>query len=162
MKVAVSSTGTQLSSTVDPRFGRAAYLVIVETETGEIDQVIDNLAARDAAHGAGINAASRIAEAGAKAILTGHVGPKAAAVCEKAGIAMIHDITGTVKDAVNFYSSQKQISSSAQTQQATSPFNMNGQGYGGGKGRGQGRGQGCGGGTGRGQGRGQGQRGPVK
>ena len=148
MKIAVSSTGTELSSVVDQRFGRAAQLVIVETETGEIDQVIDNTAAKDAAHGAGISAASRIAEAGAKAILTGYVGPKAAAVCEKAGITMINDITGTVGDAVSSYSSKKPVSPSAQTQQTTSPSYRNGQGCGSGMGRGRGMGRGGGKGCG--------------
>ncbi len=81
MKIAVSATGPERTSQVDPRFGRAPYLLIVETDNGELVQVIDNRAAAEAAQGAGINAASRIAEAGAQAILTGMVGPKAAAVC---------------------------------------------------------------------------------
>ena len=100
MKVAVSSTGKELESAVDQRFGRADYLVIVDTETNAIVQVIDNLAAKEAAHGAGINAAAEIARAGAQAILTGYVGPKAAAVCEKAGIMMVNGAEGTVRATV--------------------------------------------------------------
>ena len=103
MKIAISSTGKEIDSKVDPRFGRADYLVIVETASGAVVQVIDNLDARNAAQGAGINAASRIAEAGAQAILTGRVGPKAADVCKKAGIEMVNDVSGTVDDAVQQY-----------------------------------------------------------
>ena len=33
MKIAVTSTGTDLESAVDPRFGRAAYILIVDSET---------------------------------------------------------------------------------------------------------------------------------
>ncbi|HDZ24130.1 MAG TPA: dinitrogenase iron-molybdenum cofactor biosynthesis protein, partial [Desulfobacteraceae bacterium] len=33
MKVAVTATGTTLDSSVDPRFGRAPYIVIVDSET---------------------------------------------------------------------------------------------------------------------------------
>ena len=35
VKVAVSSQGTDMSSQVDPRFGRAKCFVVVDTETGE-------------------------------------------------------------------------------------------------------------------------------
>lgn len=101
MKIAISATGKDLSSTVDPRFGRAAYLLIVDPDTKTIVEAIDNQAAGEAAQGAGIKAAGLIADAGAGAVLTGVVGPKAAAVCEKAGIAMLNNITGTVAEAID-------------------------------------------------------------
>ena len=101
MKIGISATGKDLSSTVDPRFGRAAYLLIVDSDTKIIIEAIDNQAASEAAQGAGIKAAGLIADAGAGAVLTGVVGPKAAAVCEKAGIAMLNNITGTVAEAID-------------------------------------------------------------
>ena len=140
MKIAVSSTGKEIDSKVDPRFGRADYLVIVETASGAIVQVIDNLEARNATQGAGINAASRIAEAGAQAILTGRVGPKAADVCEKAGIEMVNDVSGTVGDAVQQYIKMHQAKELPDVKSAgpESPAqNVN-------QGSGRGRGQGCG------------------
>jgi len=103
MKIAVSAKGTELGSPVDPRFGRAPYLLIVDSVSGGIVEVIDNRPAADAAQGAGINAAGRIAEAGATAILTGVVGPKAAAVCQQAGIAMQNGAEGTVAEAVGHF-----------------------------------------------------------
>ncbi len=108
MKIAISATGKDLTSAVDPRFGRAAYLLIVDPETKTIVEIIDNQAASEAAQGAGIKAATLIADAGAEAVLTGVVGPKAAAVCEKAGIAMLNGITGTVAEAIEqFLTGQK-------------------------------------------------------
>jgi len=149
MKIAVSSTGKEMDSKVDPRFGRADYLVIVETASGAIVQVIDNLDARNASQGAGINAASRIAEAGAQAILTGRVGPKAADVCEKAGIEMVNDVSGTVDDAVQQYikmhqSKELPVEKSAGSQSSAPNANQGrGRGHGqGGSGRGRGK---CGG-----------------
>ncbi|MFH7319133.1 NifB/NifX family molybdenum-iron cluster-binding protein [Desulfurivibrio sp. D14AmB] len=100
MKVAVSSTGKELTSPVDPRFGRADYLLLIETTTGEVVEVIDNRETAAQAQGAGIAAAGRLAEAGARAILTGVVGPKAAQVCERAGIAMVNGASGTVAEAI--------------------------------------------------------------
>ena len=154
MKIAVSSTGKEIDSKVDPRFGRADYLVIVETASGAIVQVIDNLDARNASQGAGINAASRIAEAGAQAILTGRVGPKAADVCKKAGIEMVNDVSGTVDDAVQQYIKMNQtkelpVEKSAGSQSPAPNANQGsgrGQGQGGsGRGRGKCGGSKCGG-----------------
>ena len=41
MKIAVTSTGSDLDAQVDPRFGRAEYLLIVDTDNLEF-QVIEN------------------------------------------------------------------------------------------------------------------------
>ncbi|OQX10085.1 MAG: hypothetical protein BWK76_21235 [Desulfobulbaceae bacterium A2] len=157
MKIAISATGTELSSQVDPRFGRAPYLLIVETENNALVQVIDNRAAAEAMQGAGINAASRIAEAGAQAILTGVVGPKAAAVCEQAGIRMHNGASGTVAEAVQRFITDTDATAVPQPPAATGATNA-GQGRGsdcrrqGGGGRRQGGG--CRQRQGQGQGRG--------
>jgi len=103
MKIAISATGKDLSSAIDPRFGRAGYFVIVDTETGNIVNVIDNLAAQGAFQGAGINAATLVAESGAQAVLTGQVGPKAFEVLHASGIKVISNVDGTVGEAVERY-----------------------------------------------------------
>jgi len=41
MKIAVTSTGTDLDFQVDPRFGRAAYILIIDSDTLDFD-VLDN------------------------------------------------------------------------------------------------------------------------
>lgn len=151
MKIAISSTGKDFNSAVDPRFGRADYLIIADTESGEIVQVIENLSAKEAAQGAGIHAASRIAEAGVKVLLTGRVGPKAAVVCEKAGITMINNVTGNVAEAIRTYTSSF-IPPTPQNQSNEHPVSTSaGQGCR----RGQGRGQRMGGGSRRGCGAGR-------
>ena len=155
MKVAVSSTGKELQSAVDPRFGRAAYLVVVETDTMSVAQVIDNSQAVSMAHGAGINAASRIAEAGVQAVLSGVIGPKAAAVCEKAGISMINGASGTVREAVEQFVSEYEIEPGARSAQTTTTQPSRPRL---GVGRGAGTGTAAGAGMGRCGGRGQGGR----
>lgn len=100
MKIAVSSQGREKTSAVDPRFGRASWFVVLDSETGDVVDVIDNTAAQDAAHGAGINAATVVAESGVNAVLTGRVGPKAFAVLDAAGIKVVSDMNGTVEDAL--------------------------------------------------------------
>ena len=105
MKIAVSSKGQGLDAQIDPRFGRTDYFLIIDSDSGKILDVIDNTASQDAAHGAGINAATAVAEAGVKAVLTGHVGPKAFAVLDAAGIKVISDAGGTVREAVERFMS---------------------------------------------------------
>ena len=106
MKIAISSSGPNLDSAVDPRFGRAAFLLIIDSDSGELIESIDNSTGRDAAQGAGIMAASLVVEKGAQAILTGRLGPKALAVAEKANIKVVNDCSGTVQNTIKTFSCQ--------------------------------------------------------
>ena len=99
MKIAVSAKGTDSASQVDPRFGRAAYILVVDSETGEVE-VINNSENAGALKGAGIQAAARVAEKEVKALLTGHCGPNAFEVLRKAGVQVANNASGTVKQAV--------------------------------------------------------------
>lgn len=99
MKVAVSCTGKDLDSQVDPRFGRAASFLLVDTETLAFE-VVSNSQNLQAAQGAGVQAASLIARRKPAAVLTGHCGPKAFQVLQAAGIPVYVGISGTVKEAV--------------------------------------------------------------
>jgi len=99
MNVAVTSQGSVLSSELDPRFGRARYFVVVDTDSGEFN-VHDNGANLEAVQGAGIQAAQDIVDLSVDAVITGHVGPKAAAAL-KAGNVKVHKQNwGTVREAI--------------------------------------------------------------
>jgi len=102
MKVAVTATGTTLDSPVDPRFGRAPYIVIVDSETMEIEG-LDNQANMNALKGAGIQAATMVSEHGAEILLTGHCGPNAFKALQAANIRVANNASGTVRDAVKAY-----------------------------------------------------------
>lgn len=148
MKVAISATGNTLDSMVDPRFGRAAWFLIVDTNSKQLIEAIDNTTGKEAAHGAGISAAALVADKGVKAVLTGRVGPKAMPVLDKAGVRAVNDISGSVQEAIsNFSGTTATTAPAAATNQASAP----------GSGQGRGMGQGCGQGQGRGMGQGRGQ-----
>ena len=85
MKVAMTVQGTSLKDPLDPRFGRAKQFLIIDTDSGEL-AVRSNVVNLNAVQGAGIQAGQQAVESGAKAVITGHVGPKAFAVLEAAGI----------------------------------------------------------------------------
>ena len=102
MKIAVTAKGRNLNAEVDPRFGRAAYIVIVDTETMDYE-VIDNAANVNAFKGAGIQAATMISERGVEVLLTGYCGPNAFTTLEAAGIKVGSDTAGTVAEAVETF-----------------------------------------------------------
>ena len=106
MKIAVSAKGKHLTDEVDPRFGRAPYILVVDTET--LDYVVlDNSANVNAFKGAGIQAATMIAEQGADALLTGYCGPNAFRTLEAAGIKVVGDVDGIIGEAVETFRSGK-------------------------------------------------------
>lgn len=157
MKVAVSSTGPGLDSYVDIRFGRCPYFVVVDTETGEHED-IPNTAA-ESGSGAGIGAASAVAKAGAEAVLTGNVGPNAVRALQQLGIKVYQTPGGTVKEALAEFTSGACTEVTSATAPARAGMGMGrggGMGGGMGRGRGGGGGMGSGGGAGRGQGKGRG------
>jgi len=113
MKVVVTATGTTLESEIDPRFGRARYFLLVNSETNEIT-VLDNQQNQQAAGGAGIQAAETIANAGAEVLLTGHCGPKAFRALQAAGVKIALGASGTVKSAMeSFNKGEYQFANSA-------------------------------------------------
>ena len=97
MKICISSTGENLKSQVDPRFGRAAHLLLVDTDGNGLRQLEG---ATRGAHGAGIQAARSVIDAGATALVTGQIGPNAYDVLDAAGIAVYLTPGGSVEGAI--------------------------------------------------------------
>lgn len=95
MKIAVSAQGPQLSDGVDGRFGRAAWFIISDSDTGEFEAV-KNEQNLSAAQGAGIQSAQLVVNKGAQAVVTGHCGPKAFRVLKSAGIGVFVGAGGSV------------------------------------------------------------------
>lgn len=102
MKVALSALAPELDARIDERFGRAAYLLVVDTETLEFDS-IDNTANQRALQGAGIGAAESVANAGAAAVITGHLGPKAFKALTLVGIKGYSGAGMTVREALTAF-----------------------------------------------------------
>ena len=106
MKIAVTSQGKDLSGQVDPRFGRAKYFMVVDTDSGE-SSVHDNSQNLNAAQGAGIQAGQNVVNLGVEAVLTGNVGPKAYATLQAGNVRVYVGATGTVADAIEQLKSGK-------------------------------------------------------
>lgn len=102
MKIAVTSTGKNLESKVDPRFGRAAFFLIGDTETMDFAAIANVNAAGGAA---GVGSAGLVIDRGAEAVLTGHCGPNAERTLSAAGVKLYTGVTGTVAEAVELFRS---------------------------------------------------------
>jgi predicted Fe-Mo cluster-binding NifX family protein len=141
MKVCVTAAGSGLEAPLDPRFGRCANFVIVDTETMEAESISNSSAG--AASGAGIQAAQTIANAGASALITGNIGPNAAETLKAAGVKVYLTSGGSVREAVEKLKNGELTETSSASVQAHAGM---------GAGAGMGRGGGRGGGSGQGQG----------
>lgn len=102
MKIAVSATGTDLSADVDPRFGRAVYFIVIDSETMALE-AIENTQNFNLPQGAGIQAAKTVINSGATVLLTGNCGPKAFKVLNQTGVDVIVNVKGNVEKAVSAY-----------------------------------------------------------
>ncbi len=97
MKIAVSTKGKDKEAKLEPRFGRANFFLVFDTETEEYS-CIDNQDIQEAAHGAGPQTSQKIYDAGVNIVLTGNgPGKNAFQVLEAANIEMYickEDISG--------------------------------------------------------------------
>lgn len=101
MILAVSAAGTELSSPVDPRFGRCRYFLFYDTETRR-SEALPN-AAGQAGGGAGVQAAQQVANKEARVVLTGNVGPNAHQALSAAEISVYTGLSGSVQEAIDRY-----------------------------------------------------------
>ncbi|MBN1889906.1 MAG: NifB/NifX family molybdenum-iron cluster-binding protein [Thermoflexales bacterium] len=101
MKIIVTSSGADLDAATHSLFGRCPMYVFVDTDDLSF-QAVENPAIA-APGGAGVQAAQFVLQQGARAVVTGNVGPNAYQVFESAGIPVYLHEGGTVREAVEAY-----------------------------------------------------------
>ena len=145
MKIAVSSTGENLDSQLDPRFGRCAYYLVVDPDDMSFEVYPNESAAMGG--GAGIQAAQFLASKGVQAVITGNCGPNAVQTLSAAGIDLFAGEQGTVQDVA-----KKFVTGNLKPTNEPTVDSHSGMGAGTWTGRGGGSGRGMGGGRGMGRG----------
>lgn len=101
MKIVVTANGAGLDAQASPVFGRCPFYVFIDTDSMEVESVENPAVA--APGGAGIQAAQFVVERGARAAVTGNVGPNAFNVLRSAGVTVHLFSGGTVRQAVEEY-----------------------------------------------------------
>ena len=100
MKVGISSTGKTFQDQLDPRFGRAAGFIIFDLDSGQ-SEYLDNQGNQEASKGAGIHSAQNVVQAGADAVITGHIGPKAFAALDSGGVKVFQSEVKSVQEVID-------------------------------------------------------------
>lgn len=101
MRIAISATGRDLDSSLDPRFGRCPYFLLVDPETEEY-QAVPNPGI-SAGGGAGIKAAQEVVNQGVKTLITGQCGPNAFNILTAGGIRILQAPAGPVRRVLELY-----------------------------------------------------------
>lgn len=101
-RIAFTTSGDGLDAPLDSRFGRAPKFLVYDLDR-ETFEVLDNQPNLNAAQGAGIQSAELVARLGAKALVTGHCGPKAFRVLQRAGVRIFCTDAATVAEALQRY-----------------------------------------------------------
>lgn len=134
MLVALTAQAEGLEATVDPRFGRSQWFVIVNTDTMEA-RSFRNTAA-NSMQGAGIQAAQLVANEKVEAVISGNFGPNASGALKAGGIRLFSFPGGTVQQAVEaLKAGQLEELSSANVGDHFGMGGGGGRGMGGGRGR---------------------------
>ncbi|MGB3976463.1 MAG: NifB/NifX family molybdenum-iron cluster-binding protein [bacterium] len=102
MKIAFTTSGDSPTAPLDSRFGRAPKFLVYDLDDNSY-VVIDNAQNLNAPQGAGVQSAEAIARSGAKALVTGHCGPKAFRVLDAAGIKVYNTDAQTIDEALALY-----------------------------------------------------------
>lgn len=105
MEIVISSTGQNLDSPFEPRFGRCSYFVFVDSNTREW-QAEPNPAVSSSG-GAGTEAAQFVLNKGAQAVISGRFGPNAYAVFQAAGVEMYAGSQRRVSDVLEAFLNQE-------------------------------------------------------
>ncbi|MFA5777466.1 MAG: NifB/NifX family molybdenum-iron cluster-binding protein [Parcubacteria group bacterium] len=107
MKIAISSTGKELSDGVAELFGRCPYFVIAEIENGKIVKADaiknDN---ENQASGAGMSAAKLLVENNVNVVIARNVGPRAIDVLKQFNIE-VYSGEGIINDILQKFIDKK-------------------------------------------------------
>jgi len=103
MKIAISSKNQDINGSVNEIFGRCPYFIIIEIEDGKIGetQVIKNESIEQTS-GAGISAASLVADQKVGVVITGNIGPRALEVLNQFNI-LVYSGSGKIKEVIQSF-----------------------------------------------------------
>ena len=97
MRIVITAKGDGSSAQFDPTFGRCGFFALFDSEDGYLESH-ENKAAQEPS-GAGKAATRFVGGLGAKAIVTGHLGPNAAMAAKQLGFDVYYGDFGSIQEA---------------------------------------------------------------
>ena len=97
--IAISAAKKSLDIPVAGLFGRARFFILADPETGEWE-ALDNLANLATTHLVGVTTAQSLVRRNIKTVMTGKCGAKAFKELQAAGVQVILNTRGTVRQAL--------------------------------------------------------------
>lgn len=107
MRICILSSGDSLDKQVEPRFGRARFLVIVDTESGKLENIENPLAANQEDPDLPQKTATFILQQKVDVLLAGNCDENIKVFLEQKGLAVHTGITGTIMNAIAAYKAGK-------------------------------------------------------
>ncbi|MGD2155363.1 MAG: NifB/NifX family molybdenum-iron cluster-binding protein [Anaerolineales bacterium] len=101
MKIAISAVEARSDAPIDPRFGRCAFFIIFDTDTGNWNALPNP--ANQSLGGAGTRAAQFITNQDVEVVISGRFGPKAQSALEAVGIELFKAHQAQVDTLVEAY-----------------------------------------------------------
>lgn len=106
MKICIPSRSKSLDSRIDPRFGRASFLLFLNRE-GRLEKAVANPGV-EAGRQAGIAAGQKVVEEEGRILITSHIGPHALGLLKGGGVEVFSAASaGTAKQAFSFWGEEK-------------------------------------------------------
>jgi predicted Fe-Mo cluster-binding NifX family protein len=102
MKIILTSSSDSIEANIDPRFGRAAYFLEIDTQN--LDLTAHPNPAAGSGGGAGVRAAQFVSEKSPDAVISGNFGPNAFQTIQAAGIPMyLYGTCQTIRQAIDSF-----------------------------------------------------------
>jgi predicted Fe-Mo cluster-binding NifX family protein len=98
MKIIITATTNKIDQPFNPRFGRADYFILIDSETKEWEAFANPAA--NARGGAGPQAVQFVTNKGPDVVISGRYGPNAFSALEAAGMKAYIASDGTVSDVL--------------------------------------------------------------
>jgi predicted Fe-Mo cluster-binding NifX family protein len=105
MKIAITATQPSLTAPFEPRFGRCAYFVVIDSQTKDWQSVPNP--GINSRGGAGTQAAQSVVNLGVEAVISGKFGPNAFAVLQAAGVRTYETQQGTPETLLESFLAEK-------------------------------------------------------
>jgi predicted Fe-Mo cluster-binding NifX family protein len=107
MKIAITSTGNSPESKLDSRFGRCAYFVIYDTESGSTEFIPNQN--KENVEGAGPASVQLVASRGVKKVVSGEFGVKVKSIFDSLQIQLVvlNDSEKTISEIIKLLDHNK-------------------------------------------------------